>query len=116
VRAIAQRAHPKGYFRLLEAPARVDLARQTQAVTRNLINLFEVPVVFYALVPPLIVCGVRSDLRLGLFGAFVALRYLHTAIHVTINVVPWRFAAYVGTSLALLGAWLHFASLLSWPG
>jgi hypothetical protein len=56
LRAIARRAYPKGYFRLLEAPAGVDLPRQAQAV------------------------------------------------------------AHVGASLALLGAWLHFASLLSWPG
>jgi hypothetical protein len=112
LRAITQRAYPKGYFRLLEAPAGADLPRQAQAAARNFINLFEVPVLFYALVPLLIVFGVRSDLNLGLLWAFVAFRYLHTAIHVTVNRVTWRFAAYLAASLALLGAWLHFASLL----
>jgi hypothetical protein len=116
LRAIAQRAYPKGYFRLLEAPAGADLPRQAQAVARNFINLFEVPVLFYALVPLLMVFGVRSDLQLGLLWAFVAFRYLHTAIHVTVNVVTWRFVAYLAGSLALLGAWLHFASLIVWHG
>jgi hypothetical protein len=114
LQGIAQRAYPKGYFRLFEGPAEADLPRQAQAAARNFINLFEVPVLFYALVPLLIVYEVRSDLQLGLLWAFVALRYLHTAIHVSVNVVPWRFAAYLAGSLALLGAWLHFASLVLW--
>ena len=72
------------------------------------------PVLFYALVPLLIVFGVRSDLQLGLLWAFVAFRYLHSAIHVSVNVVTWRFAAYLAGCVTLLSAWLHFASLILW--
>ncbi len=112
LRAISERTYPKGYFRLLQAPAGAELPRQPQAAARNFINLFEVPVLFYALVPLLILFGVESDLSRGLLWAFVGFRYLHSAIHVTVNKVRWRFGAYLAASLALLGAWLHLASVL----
>ena len=67
----------------------------------NLKNLFEVPVIFYALVLYLFVTRQVDAIYLTAAWAFVAFRALHSAVHCTINIVLLRFALYA-TSCALL--------------
>lgn len=78
-------------------------------------NQFQLPVLFFA--------GALLALQMGavgwveaLFGlVFVALRYVHAAIHVTTNHVQQRFAAYtLGLAvLCLFWLWLVFKILLA---
>jgi hypothetical protein len=112
LRAITARKYPRGYFKLMKVPEGAELPRRTEAVSRNLINLFETPVLFYALVPLAVVFGVYDAVSIGLLWTFVAFRYLHTAIHVTSNKIPLRFSAYAVASAALVGAWVHFAVMV----
>lgn len=51
----------------------------------NLVNLFEIPVLFYVALIILYVTDLASGLYLGLAWAFVLLRYAHSLIHVTYN-------------------------------
>lgn len=67
----------------------------------NLRNLFELPVLFYALCGYLFATQTVDELFLFLAWAFVAFRVLHSAIHCTINRVHWRFAAYMISSIVL---------------
>ncbi|NML17960.1 hypothetical protein HHL10_23605 [Azohydromonas sp. G-1-1-14] len=76
-------------------PARLNLP------SHNLKNLFELPVVFYALCILLFVTGRVDDFYLYGAWVFVVLRVLHSLVHCTVNRVSWRFAAYFLSSLVL---------------
>lgn len=67
----------------------------------NFRNLFEMPVLFYALCIYLYVTATADSLYVILAWGFVALRAVHSAIHCTINRVHWRFLAYMLSSIAL---------------
>ncbi len=67
----------------------------------NLKNLFEMPVLFYALALYLHAVGQVDAVHLVAAWVFVGFRVLHSAIHCTINKVMARFALYALSSLAL---------------
>ena len=75
-----------------------------EAVNRpsnNLVNLFEMPVLFYALCLLLMVGNQVDALYVQLAWAYVGLRALHSLIQCTANIVIWRFVAYLLSSLVL---------------
>lgn len=90
---------------------REEVARLLKAVagpSENLINLFEIPNLFYAAVIILYVTGLSNGLYLALAWAFVLSRYVHSFIHITYNRVVHRFTVYfIGTLLL----WLIWAML-----
>ena len=106
---LQRRRYPRGYFKLLQRPPEAQLPVTGEAAARNLINLFELPVLFYALVPLLALTGLWNDTSVALLWAFVALRYVHTLIHLTANIIPLRFAAYLASAVVLAIAWARFA-------
>ena len=67
----------------------------------NLKNLFELPVLFYALCLLLYVTGNVVGLYVAAAWGFVAFRALHSVIHCTINRVMARFVCYLISSLLL---------------
>ena len=67
----------------------------------NLRNLFELPVLFYALGLLLMHMGWAQPLDVQLAWAFVGLRALHSLVHCTFNHVNTRFAFYALSSIVL---------------
>jgi hypothetical protein len=67
----------------------------------NLKNLFEIPVIFYALELYLFVTEQVDTAYVGAAWIFVAFRVLHSAIHCTINIVLLRFYLYLFSTLAV---------------
>ena len=67
----------------------------------NLKNLFELPVVFYALCLLLYVTGNVDGVYVAAAWGFVTFRVLHSLIHCTINRVMARFVCYLISSLLL---------------
>ena len=67
----------------------------------NLRNLFELPVLFYALCLYLYASGSVDTVYVAAAWLFVALRVLHSAIHCTVNIVMARFGAYMAGALVL---------------
>jgi hypothetical protein len=67
----------------------------------NLKNLFEIPVLFYALALYLFAAGQVDAVHVGAAWVFFAFRVLHSAVHCTFNLVPLRFALYLVSTLAL---------------
>jgi hypothetical protein len=67
----------------------------------NLKNLFEIPVLFYALVLYLFVTNQVDGTYVAAAWIFVAFRVLHSAVHCTINVVMLRFYLYLFSTLAV---------------
>ena len=82
-----------------------ELARRSPAAVSNpsdnLRNLFEIPVLFYALALYLFVTGQVDGLYVGAAWIFVAFRALHSAVHCTFNRVLLRFSLYVISTLAV---------------
>lgn len=84
------------YFRPVERPA------------QNLANLFEMPVLYFALVPLLIVTGSASAAQVALAWVFVALRLAHTVIHIGHNMIRTRARVYIASCAMLFAMWLGF--------
>ena len=81
----------------------------------NLKNLFEIPVIFYALALYLLATGRVDGVYVGAAWTFALFRALHSAVHCTVNVILVRFALYLVSSLAVWfiaarAALHHFAS------
>ncbi|MFZ4689787.1 MAG: MAPEG family protein [Polymorphobacter sp.] len=89
------------------------LSEQEMAANDNLMNLFELPVLFYALCLALAVTGFSGAfLTIGCWG-YVALRAVHSVVHCTFNNVLLRFAAYLASTLLLFALWVQFALRLA---
>jgi hypothetical protein len=67
----------------------------------NLKNLFEMPVLFYALVLYLFAHHQVDAIYLDAAWIFVAFRVAHSAVHCTINIVMVRFYIYAISAVAL---------------
>lgn len=76
--------------------------------SEHFVNLFEMPVLFYLLSVCLFLTNHISDFYLYGCFIFVALRYLHTFIHLSYNNVMHRFISYILSSLVLWAMWLGF--------
>lgn len=75
----------------------------------NFNNQFQVPVLWYALLPLLLVTGKADWVAVALSWAFVASRIVHAFIHTGSNAIIRRFQAFVaGFSLVAL-MWVWFA-------
>ena len=73
--------------------------------SRNFINLFEMPVLFFTISILIYVTNSVDLFFVVLAWIYVAGRYLHTLLHVTSNVVQRRFFVYNSTNVLLLLMW-----------
>jgi hypothetical protein len=67
----------------------------------NLKNLFEIPVIFYALALYLFATKQVDTVYVAAAWVFVAFRVLHSAVHCTFNLVMLRFYLYLFAALAV---------------
>jgi hypothetical protein len=90
---------------------------QARLLSNNFDNQFQLPVLFYVAVLFSLWLGGVGWAELVLGWSFVALRYVHAAIHVTTNNVPRRLVVYSAgmVVLSLLWLWLVMRVLLA-PG
>jgi len=75
----------------------------------NLKNLFEMPVLFYAVALILFATSQVDAIHVVAGWTFVVFRTLHSAVHCTFNRVMLRFSLYLVSSLAL---WLMLVRAL----
>jgi hypothetical protein len=75
----------------------------------NFRNLFEVPVLFFAVCCALAITDTVTSPQLVLAWLFVALRAAHSLIHVTYNRVMHRFGVYIASTLCVFAMWGLFA-------
>jgi hypothetical protein len=73
-------------------------------------NQFQLPVLFYALVPLALITRKADLLFVVLSWIFVATRLAHAAIHTTSNNVQQRFMAFLAGAVVLLIMWIVFAA------
>lgn len=73
--------------------------------SRHVVNLYEAPLLFYVIVLIAFVTGQTEGWVLGLAWAYVALRYVHSYVHLTSNVVLTRFRIFAVSLLTLTVLW-----------
>mgnify|MGYP003388893427 CR=1 FL=1 len=99
-----KRIHPQAASTSIKMAARLE---NVQAAD-NFRNLFEVPVLFYALgAVALATHQTPSWLVVGAW-AFVALRVVHSFIHCTYNKVMHRLAVFLTSFGLLVALWVSF--------
>ena len=74
----------------------------------NLANLFEMPVLYFALVPLLLVTRSADVIEVALAWLFVGARVTHSYLHVVVRHVRTRFLAHVVGNAILSAMWLGF--------
>ena len=91
------------YFRALQG----DAPEYMVAPARCYGNLLELPVLFYVVCLALLATGVRDDLYLILAWAFVVLRVIQAAIHLTYNDPRHRALAFILGFAVLATLWIR---------
>jgi len=76
---------------------------------RNYMNLLELPMLFYVGMLLAHVAASATSLLLALAWGYVALRVVHSLIHISYNHVLHRFLAFAASNCVLLGIWLLLA-------
>ena len=102
-RAVGRGEMQAEFYRTYQAGAEPDYMR---VVTRNFVNLFEVPVLFYVVVVLIYVTRQTSPWFLGCAWTYVALRYVHTYVHLGRNDVLLRFRIYLASWIVLTVTWV----------
>lgn len=80
-----------------------------QAAANAFSNQFELPVLYFALVPLAIITRKADVLFVVLSWVFVLSRIVHAGVYVTSNRIPFRFGAFLVGAAALLIMWIEFA-------
>ena len=93
--------------RLARSDEAVKLLENNSAAD-NLRNLFEIPVLFFAICLALYPTGFVTQMQVSLAWGFVMLRAVHSVVHTTYNRVMHRFLAYAVSTLFVFAMWALF--------
>jgi hypothetical protein len=104
----SKRIHPQAASTSLKMAARLENVQPAD----NFRNLFEVPVLFYALVAMAVATGTTPGWLVSGAWMFVALRLLHSLIHCTYNKVFHRLGVFLLSFGVLVALWVGFAVTL----
>jgi hypothetical protein len=80
---------------------------------RTFNNLMQVPTLFYVVCILMIVTKRADEAQIQLAWGYVALRAAHAAFYILVNAVPYRFAIWLASSVALCVIWWRFAASAS---
>lgn len=105
VRAVVTRQVKAKDLRMGDAPGG---PAELAITNRNLMNLLEMPVLFYVVCLAFYVTGQTSLGVVGLAWAFVGLRLLHSLIHIWTYRMLARLIVFLLSNLVLLALWLWF--------
>ena len=101
---------------LMKIPLPSSAAEITKQADRNLANLFEFPILFYAICIVLYVSGKVDDYFLLLGFWFVGLRVAHSVYHIFINGfigdMPIRALLWLPSLAIVIWMWIRFISIL----
>lgn len=98
-----------GEARINQFKTRSTEPESSVTAANNIINQFELPVLFYAACLSLYVTSGVSYVALVLAWLFVASRYAHAWFHLTANRVKYRSRAFILGALLLALIWIWFA-------
>jgi len=96
-------------FKLGESAAVPDAVR---IPNRNYMNLLELPVLFYVVCLLFYVAALPTPAAVWLAWAYVGLRVLHSAVHLTYNDVIHRLVLFAASNAVLTVLWVMAATRL----
>lgn len=102
-RRFTSRLHPREFAvgESMKVPPQVSLPN------RNFMNLLEVPVLFYVVSLTFFVTQQATGAAVALAWTFVALRVVHSLVHITYNNVLQRLGVFALANLTLLGLFVY---------
>jgi hypothetical protein len=103
VRAVQRGEISIAYYRLYNEGLQPD---RLQQIGRHVQNHFEAPPLFYAVLLFLYVTGAVTPFSVGLAWLYVALRGVHSAVHLGRNDVRQRLIVWATSMLVLASLWL----------
>lgn len=101
--AVKSKSITLDYFKTMSAG---NPPEKLRAAERHFVNLFEVPVLFYAACVVALALKFENQNFVILAWAFVALRYLQALIHMSSNVVRYRMYSFMAGMIALTAMWV----------
>lgn len=108
-RSAHMRRNPPGAGDFASGEAAMRYFSPVEMPANNLRNLFEIPVLYFALVPLLMLSRHAGHIQVTLAWVYVALRIVHSLIHIGPNPVIPRFMAYLASCIVLAAMWIGFA-------
>jgi hypothetical protein len=105
IRAVRERRVKRGAFRLGES---AEVPDDVAVWNRNLMNLLEMPLLFYVVSIAFYVTHQVTPKVVTLAWIYLALRLLHSVVHVTSNRILVRLSAYAASNVVLLFLWIRF--------
>jgi hypothetical protein len=105
LRAVRAGRVKRGAFRLGES---AEVPEDVAIANRNLMNLLEVPLLYYVVCLCLYATHQVRPGLLMLAWVYAALRVLHTLIHVTTNNIMQRLIVFVISNVVLATIWIRF--------
>ncbi len=79
---------------------------------RNMMNLLEIPVLFYVLCVILFITGNVTPFFVNLAWLYFALRLAHSVVHLSYNNVLHRLACFGSSNIVLLVMWIQFIRII----
>lgn len=95
------------YYALMGEGEVPDIVRKT---SRQVSNLFEVPVLFYVAGVLYVSLNITETLPITFAWLFVLARFMHSCIHLTYNNVLHRVVAFGLGNLAVLAMWISIVT------
>ena len=89
-----------------------NVPRPVSLPNRNLMNLLELPLLFYIVCIALYVTRTVDAVAVGLAWTYVGLRAAHSAVHLTYNNVFHRLAVFAASNVVLAVLWIRFVLAL----
>jgi hypothetical protein len=80
---------------------------KAQWKAHNYLHLMEQPTLFYAITLVLAMIGEGDGLNAHLAWVYVALRFVHSLVQATVNIIRYRFVLFALSSLVLVALTVH---------
>lgn len=98
------------YFYLISG---YEIPRKVEQLGKNFDNLFQVPMLFYAAGVIAIALQLSNSFLLLMAWLFVALRYVHSFIHMTYNHPMHRFVPFLLSFFCVFAMWVNLVVAVS---
>jgi hypothetical protein len=103
IRAGRRREIVANDFKYGESPS---VPKYVSIPNRNYMNLLELPVLFYIVCLLIFVTNCASPAMVGLAWLYLALRVVHSVIHLSYNHVIHRLGAFAASNFVLVTLWI----------
>ncbi len=110
VKAVRARKVSPRYFKLYKGE---DIPDHLVLISQNYNNLLELPVLFYVICLAALILNREIEYFIIYAWIYVALRYIHSLIHITYNHILHRLTVFAASCVILISMWVKIIMLVS---